>query len=63
MQINYKGYSVDLVYSASTKSYFGEIEVAGELIVLQATQRQHAMQIMHYVVDVYLHSRQELDVL
>ncbi len=56
LQIEYKNFRADLTYSAHTKTYFGEVEDTEPLIVFQATNRQHALQIIHHAVDMYLQS-------
>lgn len=50
--LRYKNFSANLMYSAATKSYFGEFEHE-HIISFQATNREQAIQIMRFVVDDY----------
>lgn len=54
MLIQYKDWQASLIYCAKTKTYYGEVLELENGLVFQATNRQHAIEIMHWLVDEHL---------
>ncbi len=58
MQLNYKNFRSELTYCGKTKGYYGELVLHDEVVILQASNRQHAMQLMQLLVDQFLQQQQ-----
>lgn len=60
MLLEYKNFQAQLHYCPKTKGYYGEVLGLEEGLIFQATNRQQAITLMQYAIDVHLAQAQSL---